>query len=212
MDERRQRAERIIKEHIIWAIGAGLVPLPLLDIAAVTGIQLDMLKQISTNYGVSYSESEGKVWLSALTGSVFAKLAANAVKLIPGIGSVIGGISMAVISGGSTYALGQVVVNHFESGGTFDDLDVTRARRVYEEEFERGKAFAAKLAEEQKQRKAQGTASSPAPAPAATPAPEASGPPRDVFEKLERLRQLRDKGVIGEDDFTQMKKKLLDQI
>src|SRR5262249_48329688 len=100
-----KETDRIINEHIIWSMGAGLVPVPLLDIAAVSAIQLDMLKQLSTHYGVKYTESEGKVFLSALTGSIFAKLAANAIKLIPGIGSVIGGISMAVLSGGSTYAL-----------------------------------------------------------------------------------------------------------
>ena len=56
--------------------------------------------------------------------SIAAKIAANAIKLIPGIGSVIGGISMSVLSGGSTYALGQVAVGHFEGNGTFANLDL----------------------------------------------------------------------------------------
>src|SRR5690242_8171823 len=123
MSETRAKANRIINQHILWSIGAGLVPVPLLDIAAVSGIQLDMLKQLSSHYGVSYSESEGKVWLSALSGSILARVAANAVKLIPGIGSIIGGLSMSALSGASTYALGQVAVAHFERSGDLSNLD-----------------------------------------------------------------------------------------
>src|ERR1700742_4189273 len=111
----RLRAEAIINQHITWAMGAGLVPVPILAIAAVSAIQLDMLKQLATLYGVRYSESEGKAWLSALSGSILAKIAANAFKLIPGIGSILGGISMAALSGASTYALGQVAIAHFEA-------------------------------------------------------------------------------------------------
>jgi uncharacterized protein (DUF697 family) len=182
-----KETERIINEHILWAMGAGLVPVPLLDIAAVSAIQLDMLKQLSTHYNVRYSESEGKVFLSALTGSLAARLAANAIKLIPGIGSVIGGLSMSILSGGSTYALGQVAVRHFERNGTFSNIDLDSAKRAFEEQFERGKEVAAKM----KDNKA------------------ASG---DVFEKLEKAKAARDKGVISDDDFEAIKKRLLDEV
>jgi uncharacterized protein (DUF697 family) len=185
--DRRAAAEKIINAHIIWAIGAGLVPVPILDIAAVTAIQLDMLKQLSTLYGVSYTESEGKVWLSALTGSLAARIAANAVKLIPGIGSIIGGVSMSALSGASTYALGQVAIGHFEGSGTLSSINLDAAKKAYEEELEKGKRVAAKMAEEK-------TGS------------------KDAFAKLERLSQLKDKGVISVEDYEAMKKKLLDTL
>jgi uncharacterized protein (DUF697 family) len=183
----RSKAEKIVQEHVLWSIGAGLVPLPLFDIAAVSVIQLDMLKQLSSLYGVRFSESEGKAWLSALSGSILARLAANAVKLIPGIGSIIGGLSMSAMSGASTYALGQVVIAHFEASGDFSNLDIDAAKRAYDKEFERGKEVASKMSKNK----------------------EAS---REAFEKLEKLAQLRDKGVISDDDFEAYKKKLLDDI
>jgi uncharacterized protein (DUF697 family) len=185
----RSKAEKIVQEHVLWSIGAGLVPVPIVDIAAVSVIQLDMLKQLASLYRVRFSESEGKAWLSALTGSVFARLAANAVKLIPGIGSILGGISMSVMSGASTYAMGQVVVNHFEASGDFSNLDIDAARRTYDQELERGKAVASKLGKDKDK--------------AAS---------REVFEKLERLAELRDKGVLSDDDFDAYKKKLLDEL
>jgi uncharacterized protein (DUF697 family) len=185
---RRADAEKIINAHIIWAIGAGFVPVPILDIAAVTGIQLDMLKQLSTLYGVSYTESEGKVWLSALTGSLAARIGANALKLIPGIGTLIGGVSMSALSGASTYALGQVAIGHFEGSGTLSSINLDAAKKAYEEELEKGKRVASKMAEE----KTTGS--------------------KDVFAKLERLSGLKDKGVISVDDYEAMKKKLLDSV
>jgi len=183
----RTKANSIIQQHILWSIGAGLVPVPLLDIAAVSGIQLDMLKQLSSLYGVSYSESEGKVWLSALSGSILARVAANAVKLIPGIGSIIGGLSMSALSGASTYALGQVAVAHFEGHGDLTNLDLGAAKRAYDQEFEKGKHVASRMAKDPKET-------------------------RDAFEKLEKFKELRDKGVISDDDFEAMKRKLLDEM
>lgn len=176
------KADKIIQQHMIWAIGAGLVPLPILDIVAVTAIQLDMLRQLATTYGVSFSESEGKAWVSALAGNLVARIGANALKLLPGLGSLIGGVSMSIVSGASTYAIGQVAISHFERGGSFTDLDMNAARRAYEEELERGKRVAADLSSQNK----------------------------DSITKLERLGKLRDKGVISPEEFEVQKKRILD--
>jgi uncharacterized protein (DUF697 family) len=180
----RARIDKIIQDHVLWAIGAGLVPLPVLDIVAVTAVQLDMLRQLAHLHDIRFSESEGKAWVSALAGNMAARIGANAIKLIPGLGSVIGGISMSVISGASTYAIGQVAARHFAKGGTFGDIDMTAAKRVYDEELERGKQVAQDLSSENK----------------------------DAFAKLERLAKLRDKGVISAEDFEEQKKRILAQI
>jgi len=60
MTNKREEADKIIKSHVLWAVGAGLVPLPLFDVAAVTAIQMDMLKQLAALYQVDYSTSTGK--------------------------------------------------------------------------------------------------------------------------------------------------------
>jgi uncharacterized protein (DUF697 family) len=175
------QADRIIKEHIIWSIGAGLVPLPVVDIVAVSAVQLDMLKQLASLYSIPFTESEGKAWVSALAGNVVARIGANALKLIPGVGTLLGGVSMSILAGASTYAIGQVAAGHFERGGTFADIDMRSARRVYEEELERGKHVAKNLSSEKK----------------------------DVIDKLERLAKLRDKGVLSDEEFEVQKKRVL---
>jgi uncharacterized protein (DUF697 family) len=142
-------AESIIKRHTYWAVGAGLIPLPLVDIAAVTAIQLDMLKQICSFYKIDYTEEQGKAWIVALASStlssVVARLGASIVKTIPIVGTLIGATSMAVISGASTYALGKVVSNHFESGGTLDSFNSEKIKEFYEENLKEGKKVAKKL-------------------------------------------------------------------
>ncbi len=177
-------ARGIIHEHVVWAVGAGLVPIPLVDIAAVTAIQLDMLKQLATLHRVRFTESEGKAWVSALAGGIAARLGANALKLIPGIGSVIGGVSMSALSGASTYALGQVAMTQFASGKSFSAMDLDHAKKAYEEHLAKGKEVAARMAKEK-------------------------GESKDVFEKLEKLKALRDQGVISADDFEAQKQRLL---
>ena len=97
-----------------------MVPIPLIDIAAVTAVQIDMLRQIATVYGANYDASKGKAFASALAGSTFARIGASVVKALPGIGTVVGGVSMSVLSGASTYAVGTVAIGVFESGGRLD--------------------------------------------------------------------------------------------
>jgi uncharacterized protein (DUF697 family) len=176
----------VIKQHVIWAVGAGLVPVPLIDFVAVTAIQVDLIRQLCTLHGVSYEEATGKMWVGALTGGAFARIGASALKAIPGIGSLLGGLSMSIASGASTWAVGQVVDKHLASGGTMTNFNVDAAKRQYESEYERGKEVA-KEASENKGAK-------------------------DVFAKLDKLGELKSKGVITEAEFEAKKKELLAQV
>lgn len=182
--ERRGRADRIIETHTLWAMGAGLIPLPVLDILAVSAIQVDMLKQLAEAYESDFSENIGKGLVTALTGSTFARLGASLVKAVPGVGTVVGGVSMSVLSGASTYAVGQVVKRHYESNGAIVDIDLDWARSMYEDALERGKQVVSNLKGREEESK-------------------------DVYIALERLADLRRKGVISEEEFEEKKREML---
>ena len=64
-------------------------------------------------YEIDFSEQAGKASITALTSSGLARLGARAVKFIPGVGTILGGVAMGVLSGASSYALGQVFKKHF---------------------------------------------------------------------------------------------------
>ena len=192
MDNQNELAQEVVKSHVMYSLGAGLVPIPLLDIAAVSVVQLDMLRQLAKIYGKDFKESAGKGWISAITGSTMARMGASLVKTIPGIGSILGGVTMSVLSGASTYAIGQVFILHFAGGGDFFNFNFEKAKEIYEEQFEKGK----KVAKDMEKQK------------------EASSEPdltkEDPYERLEKLAALRDKGIITEEEFLEQKKRLLD--
>ena len=117
-----EQSQEVIQHHVLWSMGAGAIPIPVIDSAAVIMVQLDMLKQLSRVYEVIYDESAGKHLISVIAGGTLTRLGASYIKAIPGIGSFLGGISMVVLSGASTYAIGKLFINHFESGGNFFDF------------------------------------------------------------------------------------------
>lgn len=179
--------DKIIRTHVLWSMGAGLMPVPLFDIAAVTAVQMDMLKQLAGAFEVDYTSSIGKAFVSGLTGGTVARIAASLVKAVPGVGTVIGGISMPLLSGASTYAVGQVAVSHFGSNGGLLQVDLESAKRAYDEAFEQGKDFVSGLKSDR-------------------------GAARDAYDSLEKLAELKEKGVITEEDFEAQKKALLDRL
>lgn len=224
--ERSKHADTIIRNHVIWSMGAGLIPVLIADIFAVSALQLDMIRQLSRTYDVNFSETQGKAIVTSLTSSTLARLGAGSlVKIIPGLGSIVGGVTVSVFAGASTFALGQVFKRHFESGGTILDFDPARLKKMYKEQFEKGKKVAEQL---KKDKKAQNEArkaeeniqqepetESPAPseskASSSTESTTSGTGTENVIERLRELGHLRDQGVISEEEFQAMKKKLIDQ-
>jgi uncharacterized protein (DUF697 family) len=149
MDVQESEARRIINKYMWWSMGAGLLPFPLVDVAAITGVQLRMLQQLSNNYDVPFHRGRGKKIISVLLGSVIPTsltyTVGSALKLVPFIGPIIGGISMPIFAGATTYAIGKLFMQHFESGGTFLDLEPARVRAYFRQEFEKGQELASEM-------------------------------------------------------------------
>ncbi len=146
---REERLEKVAKHHILAAMGVGLVPLPLVDIAALMGIQLNMIRKLSAEYAVPFRQDAGKSIITSLMGGVLTVTLgiaiASVIKFIPLIGLTTGAVTMPVASGASTYALYKVFVQHFESGGTFLDLDPSKVKSYFSEQFSKGKKYAMDL-------------------------------------------------------------------
>jgi len=185
-----EMANSVIKNHMIWSMGAGFIPVPIADLFAVSAIQLDMIRQMCKIYDIDFKETEGKAVITTLTGSSLARLGARAVKFIPGVGSILGGVTMAVLSGGSTYALGEVFKKHFETGGTFLDFDPSRLKKYYNEKFEKGKEVAAKI---QKDKKKQ----------------EEKSVVNDSVTQLQNLAKMKEDGILTDEEFETLKKKII---
>ena len=130
-------AEALIKRYTWWSVAAGIVPIPFVDIAALTGVQIKMLYDLSAHYGVEFQKSRVKSFLTALVGGV---VPASLVKAIPFLGTAAGMLTVPILAGASTHAVGTVFNQHFASGGTFLDFNPESVRGFFEEEFKKGKS------------------------------------------------------------------------
>jgi len=99
--------------------------------AAVGGVQLQMLRRLSEIYGVPFSANRGKAIIASLAGAIIpastatttAMSVGSLMKSVPGVGTAVGALSMPVFSAGVTYILGKVFIQHFASGGTLLDFN-----------------------------------------------------------------------------------------
>jgi len=142
-----EMANASIQKYTMAASAAGLIPLPMVDLAAIVGIQLKMLHSLSNTYEVPFSKDVGKSAIASLVGGVApvatAPALASLMKVIPIIGSVAGSVSSAALAAASTYAVGKVFTQHFELGGTLLDFDADKVRAYFEQEFKNSKEAAA---------------------------------------------------------------------
>ena len=125
--ERRALATAVVKRLSLWSGAAGLIPVPFVDLAAVGGLQIEMLRRISKIYGVPFSENSGKALIAGVAGSMIPASsgigASSLIKGVPGIGTAISALTMPTLSVGATYAIGMAFIQHFASGGTLLDFN-----------------------------------------------------------------------------------------
>ena len=84
-EERDQVASKLVDRFSLWSGAAGLIPIPLVDMAAVGGVQLQMLRRLSEIYGVPFSENRGKSIIASLAGAVIP--ASTATTTAVGVGN-----------------------------------------------------------------------------------------------------------------------------
>jgi uncharacterized protein (DUF697 family) len=142
--ERLEKADALVKTYAKWAAAGGLVPVPMLDFAAVAAVQIRMLEKLSHLYGVTFKENIGKELIATLVAtSLPYNVAAGTaisfsafIRFVPVVGQLFGLAILPAFAGASTFALGRVFIKHFESGGTFLDFDLDAAKSSFKSEVE----------------------------------------------------------------------------
>lgn len=149
-DVPKAELDQMIRQHIYAAIGVSLVPIPLVDLVGLTGVQLNLLRVLAKKYDIPFLKDTVKQILSVLVGSatpvaVGVPLAASLAKFIPFLGETVAVITMPVVAGASTYAIGKVFIQHFASGGTFLTFNPEKVKAYYAEMFEEGEKVAVEV-------------------------------------------------------------------
>lgn len=155
-ESQEAQALSVIKKYMAGNAAAGLIAIPLVDLVAIWGIQMAMIRSISHIYEVPFRENAVKTVLASYLGSagsmtigygVFRSL----VKWVPGVGVAAGYLAQSASAAAITYALGKVYVMHFEAGGTLLDLDPQKMKSHFEALYKEGIEVAKSMAESPKE-------------------------------------------------------------
>lgn len=141
---RDQKAMALVNSYLPWSMGASLVPMPGIDMLALTALELRMLAKLSEMYGVTFMENGVKNIVASLIASIVStNLGASLgslLKLVPVVGPIASIAAMPGLYSAATYAIGRVFVTHFEAGGTFLDFDPQQTRAYFISEFKKAAA------------------------------------------------------------------------
>lgn len=135
MSDNRADAMAIVRRYTMVSAAAGVVTVPVLDVAALGAIHIALIKEITTHYGAEFSEHAARniliaIGASLIPGSIGSVFARRALRLLPFVTPGIGLAAMSASSAVVSYLLGTVFVRHFEAGGTLDTFDVAHLHRL----------------------------------------------------------------------------------
>lgn len=138
------QADAIVKDYVVYSMGTGFVPIPIVDFVSLIGLQVKMVHSLSKLYDVPFSEKRVRSILYSILGgaipTIGTGLLSSVVKFIPIIGQTAGGVSMATLAGASTYAIGKIFIKHFENDGNLEDLDVDNAKEDLKNNIDEAKS------------------------------------------------------------------------
>lgn len=128
VDERDAAVHGIIRSHALYAAASGLIPLPVLDLAATTTIQLRMMAKLCDAYGLPFSQQAVKSAISALIAAGLPRATVgyptiSLVKGVPVVGPLLGIATLPAYNAVVTWAVGKVFAWHFANGGELGDMD-----------------------------------------------------------------------------------------
>lgn len=144
----RLRADLCIKNHVIAAMGVGLVPSFLVEVVGVTGIEVKMIRDLARIYAFPVPSKliAYKVLISLVASIAPLYMAVrmqSAVKGLPVVGHAAYVGFLSVTSGAAVYAVGKIFQKHYESGGTFLGSGKPALQAQFKQDLEDGKKLAA---------------------------------------------------------------------
>jgi uncharacterized protein (DUF697 family) len=121
---RRRKAIAIVEPYANGSAIGGAIPVPLVNAAAITALMVRMIKSLSELYGVPFERNRTRSIVVGLMGGAlptgFATIATSTLSyVVPGL-NLIGLAVASVTSGAYARSIGQLYIEHFESGAAID--------------------------------------------------------------------------------------------
>jgi uncharacterized protein (DUF697 family) len=117
--KRRSFAQKIVERHRTYAAVGGLLPLPVVNIATVTAVNVRMVQQLSELYQVPFQRDRARAMIVSLIGGAVPTgfgVATSSTLMFIMPGGVLVGLGVSAITAGAvTRAIGQVFAESFEN-------------------------------------------------------------------------------------------------
>ncbi len=141
------QANKLVRNHSVISGVMGIVPIPPLAMAIILANNLKMLHKLSSTYDVKFSKNAGKAAISSFLGacgtvSISGRLIWGLGAAIPIAAPVFSLLTMPAFGASTSYAIGNLFIQHFESGGTFLTFDPEKVKGHYAELFAEGEKLA----------------------------------------------------------------------
>jgi len=118
----------IITRHCRYASTVGFIPIPLVDIAAITAIQVKMVAALAERHKLDFDHQLAKALVvsvvAAISGRAVAfRIARRLMQAVPALGTAARLIVDPMSAYAATWTVGQLFDQHFAKGGTLFDFD-----------------------------------------------------------------------------------------
>ncbi len=125
-EHRLIRARAIVERHATYSALGGLIPLPIVNVGAVTTVILRMVKSLSDLYGVPFERDRARgIVLGLMGGAMPTGLAAvttsTLLYVIPG-SNLVGLAVSSIAAAACTRSIGRIFVERFEHGTSLNDF------------------------------------------------------------------------------------------
>jgi len=125
---RRARALRIVDRYAVYSAVGGIVPLPLVNVAGITGLIVRMVKVLADHYGVAFEKDRARAivvgFVAGVMPSGLGSIASSTLTYLMPHSALAGLAVSSVTAAACTRSIGRIFVEHFENGATLADLRV----------------------------------------------------------------------------------------
>ena len=147
-------ANKIATRYMWYCAGVGLVPIPIVDFVGITALQIKLVHELAKHYKQDFNKEIARSIISTMlagvtTGSL-ASGTAHLLRQVPLIGGILGFTTISLYAMGTTYAIGKIFIQHFESGGTLLTFNPQKLQTHFNEMYTEGRAVASDMIKSKK--------------------------------------------------------------
>ncbi len=140
LDTRVAQANEIVKRNMLWSAGAGVLPVPMLELVAITAVEIKLINELAQHYKLPFRNDLAKSAVLSLVGSLGSvtlgkMIAFSSMRAIPVFGQLLAVVAVPGMAAAITYAIGKVFIAHFEAGGTLLDFNPAAMRDYFRAQY-----------------------------------------------------------------------------